>query len=142
MQRSACAQLEAGFFREVNAFVEPWIRAGLGNPICLPIGPLVLETTGRKSKRKLNVPVIATRFGEVLVCATIRHNSQWLKNLVAQPEIRYWLGGRAHNARAYVIDPQLAADSALPAQATWLSPWLQQQYQLWGLRFAVLIPRT
>jgi deazaflavin-dependent oxidoreductase (nitroreductase family) len=134
------AQVEAGFFRGLNTFAEPLIRAGLGNPLFWPTGTLVIETTGRKSGRKFNVPVLATRFGELFVCATVRRNSHWLKNLAAHPEIRYWLGGRPHAATAHVIAPQRSMTGELPARVACLAPWLQAQSQLFGVSFAILCP--
>ncbi len=82
------------FFSSLNFWAEPLIRAGLGNPLFWPTGTIVVETTGRKSGRKINVPVLAMRLGEMVVFSTVRSDSQWLKNIVANPEVRYWLAGQ------------------------------------------------
>ena len=52
--------LEAEFFRTLNAFVEPAVRMGFGSPWIVPVGAVVLETTGRRSGRSYRTPVLAT----------------------------------------------------------------------------------
>ena len=98
-------QLETDFFRALNQFAEPLIRLGFGNPLLWPTGTIVIETTGRKSGRQFNVPVLATRIGSLIVFSTVRCRSQWVQNLAANPEVRYWLGGKAREATALIITP-------------------------------------
>src|ERR671914_553801 len=92
------ARLEAEFFRGLNTLVEPLVRAGVGSPVLWPVGAIVLEATGRGTGRKLNTPLLATRVGELLVVSTLRRRSQWIKNISANAEVRYWLAGRPRAA--------------------------------------------
>ena len=131
------------FFNSFNRIAEPLIRAGFGNPLLWPTGLIVVETTGRKFGRKINVPVLATRIGEMVVLSTVRSNSQWLKNLAANPEVRYWLAGQPMDAQASVITPdENALLNQLPSQADCLAQFLQQQSRLLGISFALLTPRS
>ena len=82
------ASFQKEFFSGFNQLAEPLIRAGLGNPVLWPTGTIVVETVGRKTGRKINLPVLATRIGEFVVFSTVRRNSQWVKNLAAAPEVR------------------------------------------------------
>lgn len=142
MLRAPLLQLETDFFRALNQVAEPLIRAGFGNPLFWPTGTIVLETSGRKSGRKFNVPVLATRIGDLFVLSTVRRNSQWLKNLLATPEVRYWMGGKAVAATAFVFRPeQSVKPDRLPAQAVCLAELLQRQSRLLGISFAILTPR-
>lgn len=140
MFEAVLTQFEASFFRGVNEIAEPLIRAGLGNPTCLPAGTLVIETTGRKSGRKFNVPVLTLRVGELLVFATVRRDSQWVKNLVATPEVRFWLGGTLHAATAYVLTPAAAHTEEWPRAVASLAHCLRSQSRLFGVSFAILSP--
>ncbi|MBS1786955.1 MAG: nitroreductase family deazaflavin-dependent oxidoreductase [Acidobacteria bacterium] len=132
---------QSQFFSGVNLFAEPLIRAGVGNPLFWPTGTIVVETTGRKSGRKINLPVLATRIGEFVVFGTVRHNAQWLKNLAVNPEVRYWLGGQPREAVASVVTPnEITLSETLPPQANCLVSLLQQQSRLLGISFALLTP--
>ena len=91
MMTQPLCQLESIFLKALNQVAEPLIRAGFGNPVCWPIGAIVLETTGRNTDRTYNVPLLATRTGSLLLVSTVRCRSQWLKNLAAHPRARYWL---------------------------------------------------
>src|ERR1043165_2880458 len=102
-------QLEATFYKALNRVAEPLVRAGLGNPVCWPAGAIVLEITGRKTGRIYKVPLLAMRTGALLLVSPVRRRSQWLKNLATRPRTRYWLGGRSHEARAFVMAPGLVA---------------------------------
>lgn len=136
-------ELEKQFFSGLNLIAEPLIRAGFGNPVLLPTGTIVVETTGRTSGRKINVPVLATRFGNVLVFGTVRGNSQWVKNLMATPDVRYWLAGQPREANASVIAPnETASLDKLPPRSDCLVQFLQQQSRLLGISFALLTPRS
>ena len=135
-------RLESTFLKTLNAVAEPLIRAGLGNPVCWPTGAIVLETTGRKTGRTRKVPVLATRIGSLLLVSTVRRRSQWLKNLAMHPSTRYWLGGRLHEASAFVIAPGLAAPSLdeMPLLVSYLASILIPQSQFLGMGFAILAP--
>lgn len=138
----ALAEIQKEFFNRLNLVAEPLIRVGFGNPLFWPTGTIVVETIGRKSGRKINVPVLATRIGEMVVFSTVRRNSQWLKNLAANPEVRYWLAGQPREATATVFtaDEKTSSDN-LPQQAECLAKFLQQQSRLLGVSFALLTPR-
>jgi len=136
------ARIESEFYRSLNSVAEPLIRAGFFNPLLWPTGAIVLEVTGRKTGRVIKVPLLATRVGDLFVVSTYRRRSEWVKNLAANPEARYWLGGRPHDATAFVIagSDQSPLDN-LPPRAACLAGLLKQQSQLFGLSFALLAPR-
>ncbi|MEN8160029.1 MAG: nitroreductase/quinone reductase family protein [Myxococcota bacterium] len=134
---------EVEFFRFVNRWVEPQIRAGLGSPRMVPGGLIVLETRGRKTGRRSRIPLVATRIqGHVLVGTFRGRRSQWAKNLAAKPETRFWIGGKPRPTTAYVI-----ASSRTPQPLPKLPPLLRAvtallvPYTLAGWTFAVLAPR-
>lgn len=135
-------EFQKQFFSGLNTFAEPLIRAGFGNPLFWPIGAIVIETIGRKSGRRINVPVLATRIGKVVVISTVRRNSQWLKNMAANPEVRYWLAGQPREAKASIITPdeKTSLDNLSP-QTDCLANFLQQQSRLLGINFALLTSR-
>ena len=135
--------LEVEFFRFVNRWVEPQIRAGLGSPRLAPGGLIVLETKGRKSGRRARIPLVATRLQGYLLVGTFRgRRSQWAKNLAANPEVRFWLGGKPRPATAWVISA-----SRRPQPLPKLPPLLRAvvallvPYTRVGWTFAVLAPR-
>ncbi len=96
--------IEREFFRTLNRVIEPLVRAGIGSPRLAPGGLIVLETKGRKSGRLYRTPLVATRVGKYVLVATARGaRSKWVLNAAAEPKVRFWLGGRAREARAFVI---------------------------------------
>ena len=133
--------LEASFFRGLNGLVEPLVRAGLGAPVMWPAGAIVIETRGRKSGGRFNVPLLAAVVGDVVVVSTARRRSNWVKNLTAHPEIRYWLGGREREAAAVIIGNGVDAPDELPAHVRCIADALKQQSGLWGTTYAMLLPR-
>jgi deazaflavin-dependent oxidoreductase (nitroreductase family) len=137
------ARLENDFYRGLNSVIEPLVRAGFGSPILWPTGAIVLETMGRNTGQKFNVPLLATRIGDLIVVSTYRRRSQWVKNLTANTETCYWMGGRLHEATAFVFTPDNAASlDNLPPRAACLAAFLQQQSQLLRISFAILMPRN
>jgi deazaflavin-dependent oxidoreductase (nitroreductase family) len=140
-------RLEAEFFRGLNQFVEPLVRAGLGAPMLFPAGAIVVETQGRKSGRRSNVPLMAALVGDLVVISTVRRRSNWLKNLAAHPDVRYWLGGREREATAYAIGPGIETAETpgmiaeLPPRVSCLARALRQHSSLFGTGFAILMPR-
>jgi len=137
-------RLEADFFRGLNQFVEPLVRAGLGAPVLFPAGAIVIETQGRTSGRRSNVPLMAALVGDLVVVSTVRRRSNWLKNLSAHPEVRYWLGGREREATAFAIGPGIETPETiaeLPAHISCLAAALKQHSAMFGTGFAILMPR-
>src|ERR1044072_4294218 len=92
------ANLQAEFFRGLNRLVEPFIRVGFASAVCSPTGLIVLETRGRETGRRIKVPLLATRLGRLVMVSTFRPQSQWVNNLEAEPQVRYWLGGQVEQA--------------------------------------------
>ena len=130
-------------FRTLNRIVEPMVRAGLGSPSVVPGGLIVLETRGRKSGRRVRTPLAATRLGDYVVVATFRgKRSNWVLNLVAEPKVRFWLGGRAREARAFVIheDKRFRVPKSLPRPLQ-LVVQILAPYRRAGWAFAILSPR-
>ncbi|MEO6397254.1 MAG: nitroreductase/quinone reductase family protein [Tepidiformaceae bacterium] len=97
-------ELELQFFQNLNAAVEPWIKAGLGSPGLLPVGLVVVETIGRKSHTPRRTPLAGVLFEERLIVSTVRGTrSQWVRNALATPEVRYWLAGNEQLGTALVL---------------------------------------
>jgi deazaflavin-dependent oxidoreductase (nitroreductase family) len=135
--------VEVEFFRFLNRWLEPQIRAGLGSPRLAPGGLIVLETRGRKTGRLARIPLVATRIQGAVLVGTFRGaRSQWPKNLAAHPEVRFWMGGRARPALATLITA-----SRRPRPLPKLPPLLRlvvaflAPYTRAGWVFAVLSPR-
>jgi len=89
-------------FQALNTVVRPAIRAGLGNPLPVGGGAVVLETIGRKSGLARQVPVLAVRRGNRVSVSTARSDSQWLANIEAEPSVGLWISGRRRDGRARV----------------------------------------
>ena len=137
--------LESDFFRCVNSIVEPLVRAGFGSPKLWPTGFIVVETQGRKSGRTLNVPLLATKLGDLVLVSTVRsRRSQWVKNLAAHPQVRYWCRGRVRAATALVFAPdgEILEIEPLPPLRRRAACSLALLSQQSGLAFALLSPRA
>ena len=127
----------------LNRVVEPVVRAGLGSPRIVPTGFIVLETIGRKSGKPRRSPLAATRLGDYVIVSTFRaERSQWVRNLSAQPCTRYWLGGKARDARAFVMvdGKRFRVPKSLPTGMQKVVRFLAP-YTKAGWAFAVLSPR-
>ncbi len=92
-------------FRTLNSVVLPTVKAGIGSPFPIGAGLVVLETTGRKSGKPRQVPLVATRCGKRVDVSTVRGDSLWIKNLQANPKASVWVGGRKRTATATSIEP-------------------------------------
>ena len=69
---TSLARFESDLFSGLNSVVTPNLRAGFGTPGPCANGIVLLETTGRKSGRIINVPLVAVSFGNVVVVSTVR----------------------------------------------------------------------
>ena len=141
MPGSGCA-LVTDLFRSVNALVEPLVRAGVGSPGLWPAGAIVLETTGRVTGRTVSVPLLASVVGDLVVVSTVRSRSQWLRNVAANPQVRYWLLGRPRAATATVVAQGLDTSSApgVPDRVRWVAAALRPWAQASAASFAILGP--
>jgi hypothetical protein len=136
-------KLEADFFRSLNQFVEPIVRLGFGSPLPWTTGAIVLETKGRKTNRTFSVPLLATLVGDFILVSTVRKRSQWLKNLAANPAIKYWIYGQERQAKAFVFATDLDKPQMdeMPKLAACLANAILPQSRLFGVSFAILVPQ-
>ena len=89
-------------FRSLNRVVRPLVKAGLGSPLPLGLGAVVMEATGRISGERREVPLVGLRLGDKVVVSTVREKSQWLRNVAANDETAVWYCGRRHDTTAAV----------------------------------------
>jgi hypothetical protein len=89
-------------FRTLNQVVLPAVKAGIGSPLPIGVGLVVLETTGRTSGLPRQVPLVATRLGSSIRVSTVRRDSQWVRNALADPRVAVWVGGRRRSGTATV----------------------------------------
>jgi len=89
-------------FDRVNKVVGPIARSGLGAP--LPVGPglVMLRTAGRVTGRRQEVPLLSMRVGHLVLVGTVRPTSHWFKNLSVDPAPSVWVNGKVRPAEAKV----------------------------------------
>jgi F420H(2)-dependent quinone reductase len=78
----------------------PWFTRTVFNPIAMATGlsgTRALAVTTRKSKRRQQVPVIPVDVGGTKYVVSTRGESEWVKNLRADPNAR--IGSTAYVAR-------------------------------------------
>ena len=96
--------VEGSIFSALNRLIEPGVRAGFGSLWILPVGLIVLETTGRKTGLPHRVPLLAAMVAGHVVVSTVRvKDSQWLRNTLEDPRVRYWVRGQERCGRAIVV---------------------------------------
>ena len=139
----ASATLESVYYQALNSVLRPLAESGALAPGMLPAGLIVLETTGWRSGRTHRTPVVAFALGDCLLVSTVRgRRSHWVKNLIAQPDVRYWSGGRAQAATAFVAAPDGAgAPGELPAAVALIWPGLVCLADVSGCAFVALSAR-
>jgi len=89
-------------FRLLNRVALPPVKAGFASPPHVGQGVVVLETTGRVTGTRREVPLAAVRIGERIVVSTVRADSHWLRNLEANPAARVWTCGQPQAVTAEV----------------------------------------
>jgi len=100
--KAAQADVTKAAFRLLNSVVQPAVKAGVANPLPIGGGLVVLETIGRVSGKPRPVPLMASRLCDRVVVTTVRSDSQWLKNIEADPAVTVWLNGKPRTAQAVV----------------------------------------
>ena len=135
-------KFEQKAFRSLNSVVEPAVRRGIGSPTLAPAGLIVLETIGFKSGEQRRTPLWSFRLGRYRIVSTARgERSFWVKNLLQQPKVSYYLGGRRRESHAIVI-----AEGAPQHSAAALTPIMRKvtevfaRYARSGWAFAILVP--
>jgi len=136
------AKLEQAVFRRLNAVVEPAVRSGIGSPTLTPASLIVLETVGFKSGLRRRTPLWSIKLGRYRVVSTARgERSFWVKNLLQQPVVSFYLGGRRRVSQAIVIVegnclPETPALS--PAMRTLVKAFHALAQKGWA--FVILVP--
>ncbi len=135
--------LERDFFRRLNSVVEPAVMRGIGSPSFTPAALIVLESTGFKSGAIRRTPLLSLRLGPYTLISTARGDrSFWVKNLRKQPDVVFYLGGKARPARAFVLSAgkRYRRPKSFP---DWLGALCDvlHHYTQRGWCFAILSPR-
>ena len=136
-------EIELQFFRHLNTAIEPWVMAGVGSPGLLAVGLVVVETTGRKSRSPRRTPLAGVLLEGRLIVSTVRGTrSQWVRNAMATPEVRYWIAGNEQSGTAVVLATGLdqPSDSYPPLLTRLMTGPLAAAVAL-GWAFAVITPR-
>lgn len=142
MAQLVSAGFEQKFFRQLNRLVEPAVRKGFGSPRLLPGGLVVLESIGFKSGERRRTPLLSFGIGRYRVVSTVRGDrSFWVRNLLKQPKVNYFLGGRRRRAEAIVLVDGLPASGTTPASPVlrMLTALLSRRAKN-GLVIAILVP--
>lgn len=128
----------------LNRVVEPAVRKGVGSPRFVPGGLIVLESKGFKSGSRRRTPLVAIRLqGYVFISTARGDRSFWIKNLQAQPRVRFFLFGKPRDAKAFVIMPgkRYRRPKSMPAAIGRITDFLAGFVGA-GWAFAVLAPQA
>jgi deazaflavin-dependent oxidoreductase (nitroreductase family) len=139
---NSLAKIEKTLFRSLNSWVEPAVRKGIGSPTFTPASLIVLETIGFKSGAQRRTPLWTIRLGRYRVVSTARGDrSFWVKNLLKQPRVSYYLGGKRRETNAIVFAGGTVHQKSpeLPLMIRGLST-LFSRYAEKGWAFAILVP--
>ena len=75
---------------------------------------MILTTIGRRTRLPRDVEICFTRRGtRYYVVAETGESAQWVRNLRAEPRVRWKVGARLHSGRARILAP--ARDAMLSA---------------------------
>jgi hypothetical protein len=91
--RQLSASLTRTGFGALNGVVRPLVRRGLGSPLPVGVGTVLLGTTGRMSGELREVPLVSVRVGDTLIVSTVRTRSNWIRNAEASPSVHVWVDG-------------------------------------------------
>ncbi len=135
--------LESVYYEALNRVLTPLAESGALAPGIVPAGLIVLETTGWRSGLPRRTPLAAAALGDCLLISTVRgRRSHWVKNLIAQPDVRYWRGDRPQDVRAYVAAPSSVGAPTdaveLPAAVSLMWPALVTLADVSGCAFVAL----
>lgn len=84
-------------------------RIGLSKP--LEANTLVLTTNGRRSGKKISIPIGYIRLGDEVFIPSLYKNSDWLLNAKKDPDVHLQIGKQRYKAIAeQVEDPQKRED--------------------------------
>ena len=115
------------------------MRAGFGSLWIFPVGLIVLETTGRKTGLPQRVPLLAAMIGGHIVVSTVRaQESQWLRNVLEDPDVGYWLRGQELRGRAIVVMSGRDVPDVVDDDARCLVDALRKPAATFGTAFVIL----
>ena len=79
---------------------------------------MILTTIGRRTGLPRDIEIWFTRRGaRYYLVAETGERAQWVRNLRAEPRVRWKLGARAHSGRTRVLDPERNARLCADARA-------------------------
>jgi hypothetical protein len=79
-------------FNALNTLVIPLVKSGFANPLPIGAGLIALEISGRRTGQRRITPLTCLALGRRLIVATVRSESQWVRNLAAADSAGLWWG--------------------------------------------------
>jgi deazaflavin-dependent oxidoreductase (nitroreductase family) len=74
---------------------------------------MVITTTGRKSGKPFSVPIGYLRDGETIYAFNLGGESNWYKNMLAEPYVKLEIKGKAYQMRGETVADQAEAERVL-----------------------------